>query len=71
MVEEKAIMLNEKPVNPLVQEALVGPYSQKWQKAMETEFDALTKSRARILTDQPTDKKVIGCRWILRKKYDS
>ena len=57
--------------NPSVQEALAGPYAEEWRRAMKEEFDALNKIGAWTLIERPKKKKVIGCRWVLRTKYDA
>lgn len=54
-----------------VDEALEGPDSYKWRKAMELEFDSLVDAGVWKLTKRPHNKAPIGCRWVLRTKYNS
>ena len=39
-----------------------------WFKAMKEEMDSLRKNKTWILVKRPVDKKVIGCRWIYKRK---
>ncbi|KAM7465035.1 hypothetical protein LguiB_012597 [Lonicera macranthoides] len=40
----------------------------QWQQAMSEELDALQKTQTWVLTDLPTGKSVVGCRWIYKIK---
>ena len=51
-------------------EALKSPDSAKWIQAMNEEYQSLTKNETWTLTDLPTDKKAIGCRWVFKVKTD-
>lgn len=65
---EAQLTLGE-PVDVSVREALTGPYSQEWKNSMEEEFNALKASGAWILVQRPENRKIIGCRWVLRTKF--
>ncbi|CAK9800955.1 Retrovirus-related Pol polyprotein from transposon TNT 1-94 [Anthophora plagiata] len=56
---------------PTVEEALTGPYASAWQKAMEAEYNALNENKAWKLVERPANQNVIGCRWVLRTKYNA
>jgi hypothetical protein len=42
-----------------------------WQQAMEEEHEALQKSKTWELTDLPSNKKAIGCKWVYKLKLNS
>ncbi|XP_074266507.1 uncharacterized protein LOC141589782 [Silene latifolia] len=43
----------------------------KWCQAMQDEITALEKNGTWELTDLPSDKKALGCRWVYKIKYKS
>lgn len=63
---KRVTLLNAELAIPSVREALARPYTKEWQTATEAEFNALNETGTLILTDRPTKKKVIGCRWMLQ-----
>ncbi|GBM28776.1 hypothetical protein AVEN_177989-1 [Araneus ventricosus] len=44
---------------------------QKWMAATKEEMMSLQKNHAWKLVTPPSGKKVIGCRWTFKAKYDS
>lgn len=42
-----------------------------WRKAMQEEVDALERNKTWTLEDLPSNKRVIGCRWVYKIKYQS
>ena len=42
-----------------------------WQVAMTEEFDALFRNRTWDLVDLPSDKSVVGCKWVFKIKTQS
>ena len=42
---------------------------EDWLKAMEEEMHSLMKNKTWKLVDRPLHKKVIGCRWIFKRKH--
>nr|KYP64997.1 Retrovirus-related Pol polyprotein from transposon TNT 1-94 [Cajanus cajan] len=40
-----------------------------WKEAIRAELDALDKQKTWILTDLPSKKRVVGCRWVFKVKY--
>ncbi|XP_076913505.1 uncharacterized protein LOC143572164 [Bidens hawaiensis] len=42
-----------------------------WLNAMNQEMEALNRNRTWIVTDLPSNRKVIGCKWIYKIKYKS
>lgn len=51
------------------QDALQGGDSIKWKEAMEDEVSSLKKNQTWTLTELPTGKKVVGCKWVFKIKY--
>lgn len=49
-------------------EVLKSNQKQKWIKAMNEEMDSLNKNQTWDLVPRPKSQKVIGCRWIYKKK---
>eukprot|EP00253_Pinus_taeda_P004205 PITA_04205 len=41
----------------------------KWEQAMEAEFQSLQKNHTWTLSDLPTGKKPISCKWVYKVKY--
>lgn len=58
-------------VDPTLEEALSGPHEKEWRKAMKTEFEALTKQGVWTLERRPKYKNVVGCKWVLKTKYNA
>jgi len=50
------------------EEALKDP---KWKKAMEDEISMIQKNNIWELVDKPQDRKVIGVKWVFRKKLNA
>ena len=43
----------------------------KWQEALNEEYKSLLSNGTYEITDKPKDRKVVKCKWVLKKKYDS
>ena len=52
-----------------VKDALTSPDYKQWEKAMQSEMDALKEQRAWTLCLRPKNKNVIQNRWIFKTKY--
>lgn len=52
------------------QEALAGPDKEAWIKAMDEEMESLNKNQTWQLTETPNDRKIIGCKWVFKKKVN-
>jgi hypothetical protein len=61
------INLQEDPVN--FKEAVNNHDAEKWIKAMNEELESIQKNDVWVLTDLPNQRKAIGCKWVLRKKF--
>ena len=57
--------------NKIVDDALSGPESKEWRKAMDEEYDALIRNGTWILAEAPTNTKAIKTRWVLTKKNEA
>ena len=51
-----------------VEEAVQGPHSEKWKKAMESEMDSLKENGVYEIVDRPAGKKVVKSKWVFRVK---
>jgi hypothetical protein len=51
-------------------EAMVGPYSDKWLKAMKSEIGSMYQNKVWTLVDLPDDWQANENKWILKKKTD-
>ena len=51
-------------------EAMAGPESEKWLKAMNSEMDSMAENQVWALVDLPDGMRPIGCKWIFKKKRD-
>ena len=60
---------NDDPLT--VKEALSSLDSNKWVEAIEEELDSIIKNNVCKLVDLPKDRKPIGNKWILKRKYKS
>lgn len=69
--KDEANLVDSEIIDPTIEEALNGPRAKEWREAMEFEFNSLQKCDAWTLVDRPTYKKVIGCRWVLKTKFDA
>lgn len=43
----------------------------EWEKAMQTEVDAIEKNKTWVMTDLPPGQKVIGLKWVYKLKKDT
>jgi Reverse transcriptase (RNA-dependent DNA polymerase) len=51
-----------------VEDAIQDP---KWIEAMKIEMNALEKNHTWKLVDRPTNKKIVGCKWVYSIKYNA
>ena len=52
-------------------ETLNGNEAEDWKRAIQSEFEALIKNNTWVLTDRPKQRSVVGCRHILRNKFNT
>ena len=51
--QHEAQLVSNQPADPTLEEAISGPYSHEWRKAMQEEFNALNDSKRWILVKLP------------------
>lgn len=49
-------------------EAISGSDSNEWVAAMEEEMESLHKNDTWVLCEKPENRKVLGCKWVYRRK---
>ena len=51
-------------------DAMNDPDSEKWLEAMKSKMDAMYANQVWTLVDQPESVRLIGCKWVFKKKID-
>ena len=65
-----ALPLNPEMVDEIsVDEALSGLESSLWKGAMDSEYQSLLDNHTWQLVPAPTNRKLVTCKWLLRKKF--
>ena len=54
-----------------VEEALTSQYAEEWKRAMEEEIQAHVENQTWTLSDVPTGRKAIKCKWVFKTKLKS
>ena len=49
-------------------EAMASKERVQWHKAMEEEMQSLIKNQTWVLVPKPMNKKLVGCKWIYKKR---
>ncbi|XP_073351822.1 uncharacterized protein [Aegilops tauschii subsp. strangulata] len=52
-------------------EAMAGPSSKEWHKAMKSEMESMYENHVWNLEELPEGVKPIGCKWIFKRKTDA
>ncbi|KAK4397659.1 Retrovirus-related Pol polyprotein from transposon RE1 [Sesamum angolense] len=75
---DRNIVLNKIPVLLTVEgdpktftEAMTSRDVAFWKEAVNNEIDSLLENNTWVLTDLPPGSKVIGCKWVFRRKYNT
>lgn len=50
-------------------EAMLGAESKLWRGSTDEEMVSLKKNHTWDLVDRPKKKKVIGCKWVFKRKF--
>lgn len=58
----------EDPVT--LEEALKSENGMAWKRAWESELDSLQKNRTWVVERVPSDRNIVGCRWLFQRKED-
>ncbi|MCO5579081.1 hypothetical protein L7F22_032933 [Adiantum nelumboides] len=54
-----------------VAEALASPEASLWHAAMESEMQSLKQNKTWVLVPRPSNRSIVSCHWLLRKKYNA
>ena len=54
-----------------IEEALSSNYSKEWKEATDAEYASLLENHTWDLVELPEGRRAIGCKWVLKLKYDS
>src|SRR3954471_23283387 len=64
-----SVMLVDNTDDPATyEEAMLSPYSNKWQEAMKSEIGSMYENQVWTLVDLPDGRKAVENKWILKKK---
>lgn len=66
---ERVLLMDKGPRT--YNEAMKSSDSDKWLNAMESEMKSLDKNNVWELVPLPKDRKLVDCRWVLGRKYNS
>ncbi|KAI3751332.1 hypothetical protein L2E82_22401 [Cichorium intybus] len=67
-VSDRTLTNLDEPAN--YREAVAGPESAKWKKAMDSEIKSMYDNQVWNLVDNVPGRKTVGCKWIFKKKTD-
>src|SRR6266511_2760301 len=68
-VLEIMLLDHDEPTN--YGEAMMGPDSAKWLKAMKSEIGSMYENKVWTLVDLPNDRQAIENKWIFKRKTDA
>lgn len=69
ILNENAMLVKMMDDPKSLKEVEMSEFADEWKKAMEIEWNLLQKNRTWELVNRPSDKNVIGCRWVFKTKY--
>jgi hypothetical protein len=67
LMESKTVAIEDDPAN--FTKVMESHDAEQWLKAMHEELDSISKNKVWDLTELPTGRIPVGCKWVLRKKY--
>ena len=70
ITEERHVLLMENDEPLTYKEAMMGPDSDKWLEAMESELKSMHDNQVWNLVDQIDSVRPVDCKWIFKKKLD-
>lgn len=53
------------------EEALTSSYRHKWEEAITSELDSLDENKTWEVCKLPTNKNILGTKWVFKIKYNS
>ena len=68
--EQNDVLLVENDEPTTYEESLNSSESDQWLTAMKSEMDSMNTNQVWTLVDPPEGIKLIGCKWIFKKKTD-
>nr|GFB33563.1 putative retrotransposon Ty1-copia subclass protein [Tanacetum cinerariifolium] len=69
-VDIKEYELGDLDETPIYKTALANPGSDKWLKGMNTEMQSMKDNQVWYLVDLPSNGRIVGCKWLFKKKTD-
>jgi hypothetical protein len=66
-----SVMLTDQEEPVTYTEAMEGPESEKWLKAMKSEIRSIYDNQVWTLVDIPSDRKAVENKWIFKKNTDA
>ena len=54
----------------MYQEALSSLEAKFWQEAIDSELKSLNDNHTWMIIPKPSNRKLIGCKWVFKKKLD-
>jgi hypothetical protein len=67
LMESKVVTIEDDPTN--FAKAMESHDAEQWLKEMHKELDSISKNEVWDLTELFTGRKLVGCKWVLKKKY--
>ena len=67
LMKSKVVAIEDDPVN--FAKAMESHDAEQWLKAMHEELDSISKNEVWDLAELPIGRKLVGYKWVLRKKY--
>jgi hypothetical protein len=67
LMESKVVAIEDDPTN--FAKAMESYDAEQWLKAMHEELDSISKNEVWDLIELSAGRKLVGCKWVLRKKY--
>jgi len=67
-ISDNTLVNLDEPTN--YKEAMAGPEAAKWKEAMDSEIKSMYDNQVWNLVDQQPGRKIVGCKWIFKKKID-
>ena len=70
VTDHRDLLIIESDEPTSFEETMMGPDSDKWLEAAESEMDSMSVNKVWTLVDLPDGVKTIECKWIFKKKTD-
>ena len=70
ITDSRDVLLIDQNEPTTYQEAVLGPDFEKWLEAMKSKIQSMYDNQVWTLIDPPEGIKIIGCKWVFKKKTD-